>query len=624
MMMRKGACVCVAVLLLLGIICHARDITHHDLGRSVKMRILVDKTMLPTNDWVTEPWMIEEAKQAGFNVFVPRSNHDDLHNVKRVAYWCKRRGMFYMPWMRGTLRAPSDTPDGKKLVWDNGVHQPLWSPNSDEFWEWTNKYIVQYAKISAKNENFIGVFLDYEIYAPKKQGNAYALSYDDIILKKFAEARDIELPDLAFDERKEWLVDHELHEAFEEFQIAHWRQRCRNLREVVDEHNPRFQFCIYPAPGTLFMQQATYPEWATEEAPLILADAVTYGRPSEVIPEADAVEANRERLAERVQVPREAGIPFQYVGGIDPCVRGADPEFVGKDAVLISDLSDGYWVFYECAEYDKDHRDYFRWFQWANDAIEKRNFAAQYAPRKTPDTCGLKLFRKFDDWDALSLPEVTGEMVEFSRVTMRRENLVLLVCEKNKPVTVTLSNVPVGSYKCPMMWAVVDRDMQIAAQGKIAHDSDQVVSFTPEYSGIYLLDASAGRCSFAVSSANVPVGLYTGETLSLIESAPHLYLHVPAGVKRLTCQFEGVGRETVRINAISPAGEIAESAQTTFDQHRQTLDVPVGDYHDAVWALQVTKADEGVLEDSSLTLAPNLPPVVSLVPEHVFDFNDGG
>ena len=32
-------------------------------------------------------------------------------------------------------------------------------------------------------------------------------------------------------------------------------------------------------------------------------------------------------------------------GGIDPAVRGADPEFSGKNAVAISEVTDGYWIF---------------------------------------------------------------------------------------------------------------------------------------------------------------------------------------------------------------------------------------------------------------------------------------
>ena len=361
-----------------------------ELGRSVKLTILVDKVMQPEAGWKTGEWMIEEAAEAGFNVFSPRRGYDDLEAVRQVTQWCAKYGIYHMPWMRGTLRVPDGAEaEGKKLVWEGGNEQELWSPNSDEFWDWTSRYIIEYAKISAQNEHLMGVFLDYENYSPGGSGNCYSLSYDDLILGKFAQAKGIELPALTLGGRKRWLEQQELHEEFSEFQINHWRERCRALREAVDEHDPKFQFCIYPAPGTPFMLEACYPEWATEQAPLILADACTYGRSGGFLAHAEAPEANLKRLSERQEAAKAMGGPFIYAGGIDPAVRGADAEFSGKNAVMISEVTDGYWIFYEGPKYQEDHADYFKWFAWANEAIAQGRFAAQHEPRETPDTLGL-------------------------------------------------------------------------------------------------------------------------------------------------------------------------------------------------------------------------------------------
>ncbi len=361
-----------------------------ELGRSVKLTILVDKVMQPEAGWKTEEWMIEEAAQAGFNVFSPRRGYDDLEAVRQVTEWCAKYGIYHMPWMRGTLRVPDGAEaEGKKLVWEGGNEQELWSPNSDEFWEWTNRYIIEYAKMSAENQHLMGVFLDYENYSPGGSGNCYSLSYDDLILSKFAQAKGIELPALTLPGRKRWLEQQDLHEEFSEFQINHWRERCRALREAVDEHDPKFQLCIYPAPGTPFMLEACYPEWATEQAPLILADACTYGRSGGFLAHAEALEANLKRLSERQEAAKAMGGPFIYAGGIDPAVRGADPEFSGKNAVMISEVTDGYWIFYEGPKYQEDHADYFKWFAWANEAIAQGRFAAQHERRETPDTLGL-------------------------------------------------------------------------------------------------------------------------------------------------------------------------------------------------------------------------------------------
>ena len=393
-----------------------------ELGRSVKLRVLVDKVMQPTAGWTTEEWMVREAAEAGFNVWSPRHGAHDPEALRRVTEWCEDYGVYHMPWMRGTLGAPEgEEADGRRMVWANGAEQPLWSPNADEFWEWTTEWIVQYAQLSAETGHLMGVFLDYENYAPLSQGNGYALSYDDIIMGWFAEAKGIEWPELQLGERYDWLTDQALHDEFEQFQIAHWRDRCRALREAVDEHDPTFQFCIYPAPGTLFMTDAAWHEWATEAAPLILADAVTYGRPSSFLPHRESLQANRRALKERMESVREAGIPFIYAGGIDPIVRGADPEFCGKNAVMISDVTDGYWIFYEGPKYGEDHPEYFRWFTWANQAIGEGAFRKQHEPRETPDEWGLTDIERRTDKPQIALYGMKERMVEQVRETEKFE-----------------------------------------------------------------------------------------------------------------------------------------------------------------------------------------------------------
>lgn len=137
--------------------------TRQELGRTVKLTILVDKVMQPVEGWVTKEWMIKAAAEAGFNVFSPRRGHDRMEEVREVTEWCRKYGIYHMPWMRGTLGAPEGPgAEGKRLVWASGNEQLLWSPNSDEFWEWTTRYILDYARISAKNQHLMGVFLDYE------------------------------------------------------------------------------------------------------------------------------------------------------------------------------------------------------------------------------------------------------------------------------------------------------------------------------------------------------------------------------------------------------------------------------------------------------------------------------
>ncbi|HUT88446.1 MAG TPA: hypothetical protein VMY37_03025 [Thermoguttaceae bacterium] len=601
-----------------------REAKRGDLGRTEKLRILVDKVMQPEEGWVTKEWIVREAAEAGFNVFSPRCGHDRLDEVRQVTQWCENYGIFHMPWMRGSLEAPrGPEADGKRVLWAGGSEQPLWSPASDEFWQWTTKHVVEYAKLSAQTDRVLGVFLDYENYWRGGQGNLYRITYEDVILKPFLDSKGLAPATPEPGARKAWLEERGLHDDFAAFQIDHWRKRCRALREEVDKHDPGFQFCIYPSPGTPFMVEACYPEWSTEQAPIILADPWVYGRPSRFLPQHEALEANRQKLLDGMKVPQAAHIPFIYSGGIDPVVRGADAEFCGKNAVMISELTGGYWVFYEGIKYDKEHPDYFRWFQWANDQIAAGRLQAWHEPRQTPEQWVLDVFEKAGGGVRVAPPEVTGATAEFGRVTLRNDNLMLLAAKRGQPVELALRNVPVGRYVSMLVWDVRDTNMERIASGTMPHNASGTVRFTPEQDGVYLLGVSSGSCAYTMLSANVPAGILASEGASLIYVARPMYFHVPKGVDEFAIAAKGSGAETVRVNVMRPDGEQVATGQTTLAGATVEIKVAAGDHAGKTWSLATAKADEGVVEDYSIRFSANVPPVLSLVPEHVFTVRPG-
>ncbi|NMA41432.1 MAG: hypothetical protein GX937_14780 [Lentisphaerae bacterium] len=386
--------VLLTAMLSLTMTCFAQFPDRDTLGRSDKFRILVDKVISPPNKWKFTPAMMQEIKDAGFNVVSPRIGGHDLAVCREQTKMAYDAGLYYMAWMRGTLTAKQDV----KMVWEDGAEQNLCSPNSDEFWEWTTDLVLGHARISAEIPTFIGSFLDYENYAPNSRGNCYGLSYDLKILAEFGKSIGRAIPELPPAERHPWLVKNKLDGQFRTFQINSWRERCRRLREQVDAINPKFQFIVYPAPGTLFMLEAVCHEWGTEQAPLILADAYTYGRPSEFMDEAPSLLANRKMLLDNMASIRPMGVPHLYSGGIDPVVKGADPEFCGKNASMISEVTDGYWIFYEGPSYTKeDHGVYFEWFARANAEIARGVYDLQHVLRSEPENLGdTKVNRKTD------------------------------------------------------------------------------------------------------------------------------------------------------------------------------------------------------------------------------------
>lgn len=353
-------------------------------GPQEKYRVLVDKVLMRHNKWVMTEQHIKEIKAAGFNIVCPRIGGADMARVRRVSKLAGKHGLFHVAWMRGSR--PTKT--GLKYLHADGRDQTIYSPNADELWDWMTELILGHARVSTEVPAMIGTFLDFENYAPGKPDNCYSLSYDDKIMGEFAAAKKIALPILEPAERYPWLRKQGLHNAFQTFQIDSWRARCRKLREQIDAINPRYLLIVYPGPGTFLVREAAYPTWATEQAPLILADACTYGRPSAFLPHASSLMSNRGRLGPNFESARASNIPFIYMGGIDPVCKGADPEFCAKNAVMISELTDGYWVFYEGPDYEKDHPDYFAWFKRANTDIAAGQFALQHEERSEPENLG--------------------------------------------------------------------------------------------------------------------------------------------------------------------------------------------------------------------------------------------
>ncbi|MCF6285276.1 MAG: hypothetical protein L3K26_08805 [Candidatus Hydrogenedentes bacterium] len=595
------------------------ELRREDLGRTVKFTCVVDKVMQAHKGWVVEEWMIREAAEAGFNIYSPRIGYDNLDAVKQVTAWCDEYGIFHLPWMRGTLAASLDDPkaEGKRVVWASGSEQPLWSPNSDELWEWMARYIVAYAKMSAENEHLLGVFLDYENYAPgQRGGNLYSLSYDQDIMNRFAASEGIDLPDLAPKDRAPWLREQQFHDPFEAFQVAEWHRRCRTLREAVDNYDPAFQFWLYPVPGTPFLQEAAYRELGTKQSPIVIADQTTYGRPSEFTPEPLSIAANREKLKKYLEIPRAMNIPFLYAGGIDPVVHGADPEFCGKNAVAISDLTDGYWIFYEGPKYEDTHKDYWKWFTWANTAIAEGRFDAQYAPRKTEEGFIAALSRGIGT-PGFASADAIGKAIDLPLQKLRGASLLLLACKKGVAVTMTVQDIPLGRYTDPLHWELRGPAYGVIQNGDVDHDDSGLVQFTPEADGVYFLGLSSGACSYGITRSNVPIAVYAKRGVGTIQGAKRLYFQVPEDTESFTIQLQGSGGETVRANVCDPEGKLVATTQTTLSSSLATLPVENASKSGGVWSLSLVKADEGVLEDARIQIE-GIPPLLSLDPSHVF------
>jgi hypothetical protein len=72
------------------------------------------------------------------------------------------------------------------------------------------------------------------------------------------------------------------------------------------------------------------------------------------------------------------------------------------------------------------------------------------------------------------------------------------------------------------------------------------------------------------------------------------------------------------VNVLAPDGAQAATGQTSLAEATVQIKVPTLGHAGKTWSLTTARADEGVVEDYSIRLSTNLPPVLSLTREHVF------
>jgi hypothetical protein len=348
--------------------------------RAEPIRILVDKVFaLSTAGHEIAPEDFAVIRDVGFNVICPRWGAEDNDRIRRDLALAERNGLLYLLWLRGTLTAPKGDPHC--LTWADGTVQNLYSPNSAALWAMLQERILSYARLS-RGTVLKGVFLDFENYAENKRGNGYSLSYDRPTLDAFAAEQKVSIPDLPPLERKQWLDKNGLHDAFERWQRALWRERAQQLRHRVDEINADFMFIVYPYADTPFLYEVM-PGWATGRAPSVVASALTYRTGQLPFDDRYMLERNAADVRREVAELKARKFPFLYIGGIDPIVSGADPEFCGKNASVTCQNSNGYWVFYEGPKpASPEHNRYMAWFSKANHDVISGCYRLAQMPRR--------------------------------------------------------------------------------------------------------------------------------------------------------------------------------------------------------------------------------------------------
>ncbi len=569
-------------------------------SREEPYRILVDKVLSLSNQWVMTAEHVAEIRAAGFNVVVPRVGADDNARVERVARLAQAQDMFTMPWIRGTIVEKGDP---KLRVTDaRGRYGELGSPNADALWNYWRDRVLFYAGLSREVPAAMGVFLDFENYDPGAIGGGmcYALSYDEPVLQGFAAAQGMALPDPLPEDRAAWLAEQKLTEPFRDYQVGQWRRRARELREAVDALNPRFQFVVYPASHSLFIQEAVWREWHTKQAPLVMAEVDSYWR-REFELEA-ALENVRTVVVNRRAELDKVDPTIRYMAGLDPVVAGANPEFEGKSAVLGAEFTHGYWVFYEGPEYATTHRDYFAWFRRANDLIARQDYALRRQPAETPNPMAAQISQAAMRVAGANLVPFSTEDVPEEALnqafTHRPGATYQVLLEKGERLLGELIALRHAQHTTTNVAVIVSPSGKTLAIVKAAAGQTAPIDLVAPERGVYGISVT---CSGAKGQLRITNRYFclAGPRLTLAEKQPPAYLAPLPGSAEIALKVAGQGAgEHLNVTFKTPDGAVAFSGNTRDAEDLMTVSLRAATGGKrAAWSLELTNVIEDIGPD---------------------------
>ena len=500
-------------------------------------------------------------------------------------------------------------------------------PLEERFWQdYLLAGMLERARLADDPELQVdGLWIDFELYSTVTGQRYYTNAcYCDYCISEFAKHKGIELPELANNERRAWLVEQGYADEYTQYLQDRVEEYATAVREQVHAVNPNLLLGFYPTPSNWSLVGVAR-AFSTERLPIILWATDTYGGGGP-----DRVPDDwRQHYA-------DLGINARYCAGM--LLRVYSAKNLAAYIYHTSAECDGYWLFttYTLWNPVEEHSgDYYLaagtpddyWDAIARGDAELDALAADpqhetdlqigiepiiYHPLAKPE-----LRRRME---ALAPPAITGEIIEYPAVWLRGSNLLVAAGKAGRPVTIEVDMQQVGAGTDRLKWEVTDTSGERVADRQGEPGEGDTVEFTPEHDGIHYVLISASGSKYAATSANAPTAIYAGAKAHVMGAAQRLYFAVPEGVDEFTVLGQGSSaRERVKINVYAPDGSLCGTAQSGAESPFEApVTLEAGADAGATWSLEIAEPDEQILEDNFLTLPEPLPPVVSLAPEHVF------
>ncbi|MFH1904226.1 MAG: hypothetical protein ABIK53_01715 [bacterium] len=258
-------------------------------------------------------------------------------------------GLSTYPMIKTCYGVPEGFPY-RKMVWYTGYEQDLPCPVDEKYWqERMIPYFLDYAKLSKKIPIF-AIQVDWEYYGKmKKFRNVYTTCYCDGCWAYFQRRSKVKVPQIAKEKRNGWLREHNLDGKYQQIFFSHTKTLAEQLRKAVDEINPELSFWFIPWAGSggPFLQPLAI-GLSSRKAPIVVSNEGTYGKVDGISDDA-GIESNVNTCLQDQATLDKLNIPYLYLAATYSGL--GSPEYHGRAAIRMAEVSDGLWFFEDVYPY---------------------------------------------------------------------------------------------------------------------------------------------------------------------------------------------------------------------------------------------------------------------------------
>ncbi|MEW6359092.1 MAG: DUF6259 domain-containing protein [Planctomycetota bacterium] len=201
-----------------------------------------------------------------------------------------------------------------------------------------------------------------------------------------------------------------------------------------------------------------------------------------------------------------------------------------------------------------------------------------------------------------------------SRACIRQRGTLAFHADAGRPLQITLENIRVTKYTDKLGYRLLDPDLKVVEEGKVAVDKSKVIKRDAPATGVYRIEVAPerGSCEISVGHRGCVEAATRQTPLSLFVKPITRSFYVSKGAKRILLGAQDGGpTEPARFVVTSPTGRVAYDVKANYQGGETEIEVRPGEAG-GIWTLRVEPA-----QDVTFWLGGDACPYLATSPERL-------